>query len=460
MRCKLNENIALRGWRLVPRAYYIRGDNYAKALSPDEIEVLQKCDGETDIELSSVLSGLMARGLCSPAERGDKPSAWQRYRFCDNRYFPMVNWAVTGKCNFNCRHCFNASDKSPLSSQFSWEQCRDFIRQLDECGVQYVTLTGGEPIFHPQFMDICREINKRGMIIREINTNGSLITSEMLDEFKAFSYRPLFKLSLDGLGHHDWFREKQGAEQDVIKKIQLLRDNGFRVRIQTNVHRGNMATVLPTAKLADDMGADGIRVIRTCEAPRLEANGSSLCLGIDEYYDFALAFTRDCIEENIQLPVDIWQVCRFWPTTRTYRHRPIEGGVSKYRENLPVCRGVRGQIAVTAEGDILPCNQMSGYFKKHGTCLGNVHKTQLRELLTDSEYLETVCFTVGQLQAENPKCRSCRYWNLCLGGCRAIAMLLGDGYRKYDPAKCIYFERYMDRFTALFGDDWQCTDDI
>jgi len=460
MRCKLNENIALRGWRLVPRAYYRRGDSYAKGLSPGEFEVLLKCDGETEIEPSPELSALMARGLCLPAERGEAPTTWQSYRFCDNRYFPMVNWAITGKCNFNCRHCFNASDKTPISSEFSWEQCLSFIEQLDECGVQTVTLTGGEPMLHHRFMDICRELDKRGMVIREINTNGSQITSKMLDEFTAFNYKPLFKLSLDGLGHHDWFREKQGAEQDVIEKISLLRGKGFDVRIQTNVHRGNTDTVLPTAKLVGDMGAEGIRVIRTSESPRLEATGGDLCLGINEYYDFALDFTRACLEENLQLSVDIWQVFRFWPKSRTFHHRPIEGGIHNYRRNMPACRGVRGQIAVTPEGDIVPCNQLSGCFKKQGIFLGNVNETRLRELLTDSEYLNTVCFSAGELQKENPKCQSCPYWRLCLGGCRAIAMLHGGGYRKHDPAKCIYFEEYMNRFAALFGDDWQCTDDL
>ena len=64
-----------------------------------------------------------------------------------------------------CRHCFNAADYAPLSAEFSWEQCRDLIRQLAGCGVQNVTLTGGEPMLHPHFMDICREVDRMGMVL-------------------------------------------------------------------------------------------------------------------------------------------------------------------------------------------------------------------------------------------------------------------------------------------------------
>lgn len=457
----LNPAIALRGWRLVPRAYYIRGNATARGLKQEEFDILCQCDGETELPDSHLLDSLLDCGLCVKAENGENLTEWQRFRHCDNRYFPAVNWAVTGKCNFNCRHCFNAADNTPLMSEFSWEQCQDFIRQLDECGVQNVTLTGGEPMLHPHFMDICREVDRRGMVIDEVTTNGSLITPEMLDELAAFKSSPTFKLSFDGVGHHDWFRMKDGAQRDVLEKTKLLRDKDFRVRWQTNVYKDNMDAMLPTAKLADEMGIESIRVIRTSEAPRWAEMGGELCLGVKEYYDFALDFTRAYLEADLKPTVDIWQAFLFRPKTKSYHHRPIEGGVNSYRDSLPVCRGARGRIAVTPEGDVVPCNQLSGVFKKLGICIGNVHKTLLRELLNDSEFLQTVCLTVGELREENPKCQICPHWKLCMGGCRALAMVLGNGnYIGYDPAKCIYFDEYFDKFATVFGEGWYCEDDL
>ena len=40
MRCVLNENVALRSWKLVPYAYYVRGYQYAQKLSREQFELL------------------------------------------------------------------------------------------------------------------------------------------------------------------------------------------------------------------------------------------------------------------------------------------------------------------------------------------------------------------------------------------------------------------------------------
>ena len=169
MVCILSPRVALRSWQLVPRAYYVYGEGGARGITEKEFDVLIKCDGITDVPPSPLLDSLTARGLCKPAENGETLTDWQRYRFCDNRYFPALNWAVTGKCNFNCRHCFNAADDAASMSEFTWDQCRDFILQLDECGVQNVALTGGEPMLHPQFMDIYREFSRRGIMVIDNN---------------------------------------------------------------------------------------------------------------------------------------------------------------------------------------------------------------------------------------------------------------------------------------------------
>ena len=457
-----NPNVALRGWQLVPWAYYIRGEEEARRLTQEEFDILSKCDGKTDISPSPVLESLIDKGLCAPIGEPAGANAalteWQRFRYCDNRYFPSVNWAVTGRCNFNCLHCFNAADNAPLMSEFTWEQCQSFISQLYDCGIQNVTLTGGEPMMHPQFMRICKEVDKLGMVVNELTSNGCFITPEMLDEFDNFNVKPLFKLSLDGLGHHDWFRDKKGSEQEVLEKVKLLVSRGYRTRIQTNVHRGNMDTILPTVKLAEGMGVESIRIIRTTEAPRWAEKGGDLCLSVKEYYDFALSFVRDFLAEGLKISVDIWQVFQIWPRRMEYHHRPMEGIAEKYRSSIPVCRGARGRVAVTPEGDVVPCNQMSGYFKKHGIHLGNVHETPLKELLSDSRYLDYVCMTINDILNENPKCQKCKHWKTCMGGCRAIGLLFGGTYKHHDPAKCVYFEHYMDRFAALFGDGWRCID--
>lgn len=90
------------------------------------------------------------------------------------------------------------ADNARLMRELSRDEWRT---TLDKCGVQSITLTGGEPILHPDFMEIMREIHRRGMMVRHINTNGAFITHEMLEEFRTMGAGPLIKISFDCLGH-------------------------------------------------------------------------------------------------------------------------------------------------------------------------------------------------------------------------------------------------------------------
>ena len=465
---KLNPNIALRSWELVPYAYYLYGNRNAIGLKQKEWELLCSCDGVTDIEPSALLEELQGKGMCIPCEYGDELSDWQKERACDNRYFAALNWTITGKCNLNCRHCFMAADNAPLMTEFTWEQCLNLLDEVEKCGIQTITLTGGEPMLHPNFMDIVRECCKRRITISDITTNGSFITDKILDEFISLNCYPLFKVSFDGLTHHDWMRGASGIEEKTLAAIRLLHDKGFLVRIQMNLHKGNLDTVLQTLTMFDQMGIEELRLIRTTEAPRWAQNGGDLCLDLEDYYNIALSKTLYYLSTKPQMSIDIWQFLQFWPRRKTYHLRPVEGGEHKYRDSFPVCKGNRGMVSITAGGDIVPCNQVSGKLQKDGISLGNIHTTPLQQLLSDSDYLDNVTYTVGKLRKHNLQCQACDYWKLCMGGCRACAYALTDNLMGYDPAKCIYFKKgYMQKTIELFekinkyvDNKYVCIDDI
>ena len=465
---KINENIALRSWKVVPYAYYIYGNRNAIGLKQEEWELLCRCDGITEMEPSPLLEALQRKGLCIPCECGDRPTDWQKARDCSNRYFAALNWTITGRCNYNCRHCFMAADNAPLMTEFTWEQCINLLDEVEKCGIQTISLTGGEPMLHPNFMDIVRECSKRQITINEVITNGSFITAEILDEFISLNCYPLFKVSFDGLTHHDWMRGASGIEATTLEAVKLLHDKGFRVRIQMNIHKGNLDTALQTLIMFDQMGIEELRLIRTTEAPRWAENGRDLCLDLEDYYNISLGITREYLSTKPQMSVDIWQFLQFWPGRKTYHLRPVEGGEHRYRDTLTACGGTRGMVSIIANGDIVPCNQVSGKLAQNGICMGNVHVTPLQQLLTCSEYLDNVTYTVGRIRENNPRCQSCDSWKLCMGGCRACAYALTENLMGYDSAKCLYFKKgYMQKTIELFeeigkitGESYRCIDDI
>ncbi|MBE6596554.1 MAG: radical SAM protein [Ruminococcaceae bacterium] len=451
----LNPQIALRSFWRVPHSYYIRGVRDAKKLSKEEYDLLSGCDGSTDLEDSDLLDSLVQRGFISPCEKGEKLlDPWQ-IRVCDNRYFPAMNLMITGKCNYNCLHCFNASDNAPLMSEFSLEEAERLLDEAELCGINAFTITGGEPMAHKHFFDIIEGIYKRNMFVEELNTNGFYLDQAALDRMRRIGCYPLIKISFDGVGHHDWLRNRKGAEADALRAIRLCIDNGFRVKAQTNVHRKNIGAMLPTALLLDEMGVDEMRIIRTTEVPRWNENSGGATLGLEEYFDGMLEFAGKYSRGEHNMKIDIWQFLTLFPKTKSYRMRPVECGCGEYRDSIPVCRGNRGMIAVAANGNVFPCMQMSGYYEANGDILGNVKKSGLAPLLQCGKYLSEVCTTVGELARANPTCGSCPYFKHCVGGCRAVALTLTGDKMGVDLSKCLFFKKgYVKKLeTCLY--DWK-----
>ncbi len=452
----LNPNIALRSWRLVPYAYYIKGVRDARGLKKDEFELLLKCDGKTELDDNSPLVRKFSEyGIIAPARNGDELSEWQKHLDCDNRYFPAMEYAITGKCNYNCLHCFNAADNSPLMSEWTLGEAKAMLEQAQKCGVNAITLTGGEPMLHKNFFEIIEEIYKRGMYVAEINTNGHFIDQTALDRMKALGCTPIIKISFDGLGRHDWLRNREGAEKNALAALRLCKENGFETWAQTNVHRLNLETILPTAEMLDEMGIDEMRIIRTSESPRWKENAGDACLDVDEYYEKMFDFAEKYTQKPHKMNVDIWQFLTIFPSTAAFRVRPVECGEGEYRDSLPVCRGNRGKIAAAANGNVYPCLQLSGFYDAHGKILGNIKTEGLQPLLQSGKYLDEVCATVKTLAVNNTKCAGCKYFRYCVGGCRALAVgLTGDKFGS-DPAKCVFFKNgWYGRITEML-DGWE-----
>ena len=422
MRCVLNENVALRSWKLVPYAYYVRGYQYAQKLSREQFELLSQCDGRREMDKTPLLGQLERAGFVREAQEGETWSEWSKPRRCDNRYFPSLNWAVTGKCNFNCKHCFMAADKAPMMGEFSWEECVAFLDECESCGIQSVTLTGGEPMLHPRFRDIMREIYRRGMYLTELNTNGSFLTADFLDELKRLDMDTEIKISFDGIGHHDWLRGVPHAEEKALRAMKLAKEKGFRVRSQTNVHRGNLDVMYDTVAMLDGMGVEEIRIIRTTETPRWRKNGGDATLGIVEYYYEMTKLIERCLGSGFNISVDVWQFAHYRPGRGDYYFHPVQSDCGKYRDGIPACRGARGTVAVSYTGEVYPC-----------------------------KYLELVTMPVSDIREENEPCRNCQYWRCCMGGCRAIALAFTKDYKHYDPAKCAFFKGgYMQKLDEVF----------
>ena len=126
---RICDDVALRSWSDLGYALYRRGARKPFPLGANLAAVMLRCDGEHDLETDATVLHLVLQKLIEPCGRGERPSAWSAYRAYDNVCFPMMNLMITGKCNFNCLHCFNAADNAALMTEWSFEELCDLFFQ-------------------------------------------------------------------------------------------------------------------------------------------------------------------------------------------------------------------------------------------------------------------------------------------------------------------------------------------
>ena len=161
----------------------------------------------------------------------------------------LVHIIPTRRCNLSCGYCNEYDDVSkpvPLA-----EMCRRLDR-LAELGTSIITISGGEPLLHPELDQIIARIRKRGMIAGMI-TNGYLLTAKRIEELNRAGLEHL-QISIDN-AHPDEVSMKSLKVLD--QKLALLAQHAvFQVNINSVMGSGvkNPEDALKVAHRAIELG--------------------------------------------------------------------------------------------------------------------------------------------------------------------------------------------------------------
>ena len=456
---RLNDNYALRAWKFVNHAMYHRYLPDPIRVDDNAFDLLLKCDGEQDIPDSDLIDMLVGSGIVSPCAKGEHPSEWSRFTKYGHRFVPSMNLMITGKCNYNCRHCFNAADNAEKMSEWDWDSLMDLFDQAAACGMHSITLTGGEPMIYPRFLDAVREIYKRGMVLEKLTTNGYFLTKEVLEEFKALRCDPLIKISFDGVGHHDWMRGHKGAEERTLEAFRLCSSEGFRSYSQTQVNRVTLDSIEETVGLLESLGVTTTRLIRTTSVPRWNKNEPDGSISVPEYFDRMLGLAEKYMRGDHKMDIVIWRYLHLMPQEKRYGMINVFSEKGVETPTMPVCIGNRTMMAITCEKNVVPCLQMADYASYFGYECDSLRDRRLKDIITEGRWHSAVCTNHYMLKNNGEKCGGCEWFRYCAGGCRALAMLDsverdgGIDYFAADPVACLFFRGgWYDKVKERLGD--------
>ena len=75
-------------------------------------------------------------------------------------------WAhveITSECSHGCAWCYGGFNED-LNSEMSLKDFKSLLTKLKQIGIHQITISGGEPTEHPQFLEFVKEANKDFML--------------------------------------------------------------------------------------------------------------------------------------------------------------------------------------------------------------------------------------------------------------------------------------------------------
>ncbi len=153
------------------------------------------------------------------------------------------------RCNLSCGYC---NEYDSVSKPVPLEEMFQRIDRLAGFGTTIITISGGEPLLHPELDAIVRRIRSRGMIAGMI-TNGYLLSAERIERLNRAGLEHL-QISIDNLTPDD---VSMKSLKVLDKKLQLLAEHAdFHVNINSVVGSGirNPEDALVVARRALELG--------------------------------------------------------------------------------------------------------------------------------------------------------------------------------------------------------------
>jgi len=153
-------------------------------------------------------------------------------------------------CQLQCRHCYLNKGNTIMPLDMVKAVCSDFLETKFPLPESTIILSGGDPLLHPDFSEICkliRELNGRVVL----STNGILI-SKVIDTFQCSDS---VQVSVDGDRQtHDSIRG-DGSYDCAVRALHLLQERHIPHSISFTVNQENHHSVDHVINLCSETGS-------------------------------------------------------------------------------------------------------------------------------------------------------------------------------------------------------------
>jgi MoaA/NifB/PqqE/SkfB family radical SAM enzyme len=160
---------------------------------------------------------------------------------------------VTERCQLRCQHCY-MGERLNRGLMLPYAKAEKIITSCRRLGAEHITFLGGEPTLHPDLPKMVDHAVELGYSQVMIDSNGLV-----LNRIRKIPAQKLYyvSISLDGATAetHEKVRGR-GTYEKTVQTIRKLIEEGYRVRINCTIFRGNIQEAPALLALADEIGVN------------------------------------------------------------------------------------------------------------------------------------------------------------------------------------------------------------
>lgn len=347
-------------------------------------KTLQECN-EKDAGFSyEKMESKIEQENCSPTKSFEKSTQEFFDEYFNNQpQLTNLHIEIISKCNERCIHCYiphenKVNDIEPDLFYNILEQCK-------KMNLLHLTLSGGEPMMHSNFIDFLKKCNEYNFSVN-ILSNLTLLNKDIIKEMKRNRLLSV-QTSLYSMDAsiHDAITQIKGSFEKTKNAILKLKENDIPMQISCPIMKQNINcynNVISWGKSQNiNVGSDYVIIARYNHTTQNLTNRLSV-------NDIKEIINQKIVNE---------------PQYLDLMEKEAE---QKKNINLNdfVCSVCHSSICISDNGDVYPCAGWQDYI------VGNVKETSLNDIWNNSikvQYLRNL------RKQDFPKCLQCSEYEFC-----------------------------------------------
>lgn len=341
----------------------------------------------------------------------DEKQIWQNTSI-ENLLYPKAeknNIPLSGTfelsplCNFNCRMCYikmSAEEmKKHQKEAMTLEKWKEIADQVQNEGMLYLLLTGGEPFLWPDFWELYAYLMKLGFVI-SINTNASLINDKVI---ARLCENPPCRINITLYGASEETYERLCGNgmgyAGTMRAIKALKAAGILVKLNASLTPYNAQDLEKIVQFAKEN--ELLLDVTPYMFPPIRKNPDS----VGENDRFTAEETAYWQIRKMQLQMDEKTYVEYLKAIRDNMIDP-SGLCREVEDGNVLCRAGRTSFWITWNGKMTPCGML------------NCPEVDLREYSFQDAWKKIVSET--EKMRVSGVCKSCRNHKVC-HSCAAVA---------------------------------------